>query len=130
MPAKSPADLATHVTVVLGGHDYRVPRLTLGQQRRLLALTQERQDRLKAAARGADAGEDAAAQSQETVDAMLLHGFAVAAILLDRAEPSVGDIEDLECSLDELREASAKIQSFTGMVKDSASGKPVAKPAN
>jgi hypothetical protein len=130
MPAKTPADLATHVTVVLGGHDYRVLRLTLGQQRRLLALTQERQDRLKVAVPAAEAGEDAAAQSQETVDAMLRHGFAVAAILLERAEPSVGDIEDLACSLDELREASAKIQSFTGMVKDANQGKPTAKPAN
>ena len=94
------------VTVSLGGKSFAVPRLNLGQIRRLVKHWDEfgRRDKLDAAA-------------------MFEHGVGNAALVFERAEPPLGDLDELECSPQELRDATRAVLEFSGMAQ-----KPDAEP--
>ncbi|MDR3495289.1 MAG: hypothetical protein P4L82_11875 [Ancalomicrobiaceae bacterium] len=115
------------VEVKLGGASYRVPHLTLGQQRRMMLLTQRH------AAAPPIASPDGMAAPDE-LDDTLGYGLSVAVVLFERADPTIGDIEELACTFEELRAASEAIQAFSGLrpaasnSEDGTPGKKSAKP--
>lgn len=85
------------IRVQLGEIEYSVPRLNLGQQRRLLALS----------SRAAD---------KDDIDALVSRGLDIAKVIFERAEPTIADLEQIECSLAELRTATTAVQEFSGMM--------------
>jgi hypothetical protein len=90
--------MAKTIEVALGEDNYQVPKLKLGQQREWIALWSE--------------------QPKEGEPATLFYlrrGKSAAEIILRRAMPPVGDLDELECTLDELNAALNKILVFTGL---------------
>jgi len=88
------------VPVSLGGKTFAVPRLNLGQIRRLVKHWDEFNR-----AKDVDAG------------GMFEHGIATAALVFERANPPLGDLDELECSPSELREATQAVLAFSGMIQ-------------
>ena len=98
------------VTVRLGAKTYAVPRLTLGQIRRLVRLWDE-------------FGKIAAPTAEHMFD----HGVANAALVLELAVPEIADFGELECSPQELRAASQAVLEFSGMKAKPSQGEAPSK---
>jgi hypothetical protein len=99
---------ADHCAVRLGALSFSVPRLTLGAIRKLMRLQAE-----------------FAKIERPDSDAMFDHGLAVAALVFERAEPKLPDLEQIECSPQELRAAQNVVLEFSGLApKTEAAGAP------
>ena len=92
------------VEVVLGPTTYRVPRLNLDEIEQLIDIWSE------------------ATPEGDTWKFFFRRGRRIAEILFCRADPPVEDFGKIECSAQELQDASNAILAFSGMRKADDTG--------
>ena len=105
--------MAKTIKISLGGQDYEVPRLNIGQVEDLAEFGE----------RTGPLGEPLDANGEPLKGKPLVsYTLEVAAIVLRRAAPAIGSIRDLECSLADIQEAVTSVMVFNQLVKDAPSG--------
>jgi hypothetical protein len=101
------------VTVTLGETNYEVPRLNTGQLEDLA-------DRWEATDDKGSPLDDKGLRLKGR--ALMSWTLDTTFICLRRASPPIADVRDLECGVDELREAMTKVLAISGMKKAEATG--------
>ncbi len=86
------------VFVTLGGGQYRIPKLTLGQVEDLICFAEENPE-------------------GETTRARLQRGRAMAALLFRFADPPTGDLAELQATHAELRAAADQVMRANGLAR-------------
>ncbi len=99
--------------ITLGDQGYEVPRLTVGQLEELAELWDRTNDK--------GVPLDEAGEPLRGV-ALVKHTLGVASVVLRRATPPFKDIRDLECGIDELRDAMIKVLRIGKIIKEPMPG--------
>jgi hypothetical protein len=99
--------------VKLGDQDYQFPRLTVGQLEELAVLWEDTD------AKGVPLDKDGVPLKGA---ALVKHTLEVAQVVLRRASPSFADVRELECGIDELRDAMIKVLRVGKIIKDPMPG--------
>ena len=103
--------MARSITVTLGGVSYDVPRLTVGQAEDLAELAVHPADK------GFPLGTDGERLSGRP---LITYTIGLAAVVLRRATPAIGDVRDLECDLADIQTAINAVLTSGGVSQDSA----------
>jgi hypothetical protein len=113
--------MARTIKITLGEQEYEVPRINIGQTEDLAEFW-EKTDATGAAV---DAGGEKLRGKP-----LIAHTLAIAAILLRRATPPIGDLRELECRVADVELAMMEILRFNRFLESArGNGEAGASPA-
>jgi hypothetical protein len=100
--------MAKTTTVTLDGARYEIPRITMGQTEALMELWEKNAEGL-------------------TGRALVTHTIAMSEVIFCNAQPPIGDMRQLACSMSELQAAIGHVLEFSRLVREEGPGKAMAK---